>query len=351
MRILRALGRPSMFIVVLVTAVAAGIVSWASTGHAATNFTITLSPLLGTTGQDIPQVSYGGKIGYQLHIQNNDTSNTQHASVLVTSNLGTFSDADDPSCAVNPKDAHEMVCTPFGGTFAPGAVFDVNLRFTAPATGPDTGEQVSTCASITVSAQTVKNGNKNNGTTIATTCPSANPQPVLTNVVENTDKADTYLHAGEKAGTSKLTSTHPQNFSLTLPGTLFGDPFGVALSIHDNTGTALCATCLGSWTTLTIPVAAFFNTPGNPFFNSTNVSAYSWSMSAQYPSNSKPSQIIHIDDNLVPHTLKKCSDIIGGGPTADEPMCYDTFDPSASNNPKTATATGRGIENGNITFG
>jgi hypothetical protein len=341
--------------------VAAALLGGAGTSQAATNFTITLAPLIGTPGvnTEIPQVSYGGKIGYHLHIENNDTSNTQHASVRVTSDLATFSDADDPSCAVNPKNPHEMVCTPFGGTFSPGAIFDVNLRFTAPTSGPDIGETVKTCASITVSAQTVKNGNKDNGTTAATTCPTGfdDPGALLTNVVENTDKADTYLHKGESAGTSKPAGTHLQNFVLTLPDTLFGDPFGIALSIHDNSG-KICATCLNSYTALTIPVAAFAVQngnpfPGNPFYDGTpNVHAYSWSMNAQYPSNNKPSQIIHIDDNGDPHTLKKCSDI--GGPTADEPMCYDTFDPTAGNGPqgtKIASATGHGIENGNIGYG
>jgi hypothetical protein len=354
MRILRTLGRPSGVVIVLAAAVAAGVVSWASTGQAATNFAITLSPLLGTTGQDIPQVSYGGKIGYHLHIENNDTNNTQHASVRVTSNLAAFSDAVDPSCVKNGD--HEMVCTPFGGTFSPGAVYDLDLRFTAPLTGPDVGELVKTCASISISAQTVggkKNGNS--GTTIANSCPTGfdDPGAVVTNVVENTETANTYLHAKEHAetGTKKtLTTDHPQNFGVQMPDTLFGNPFGVALSIHDNIGTKLCDTCLDWWTTLSIPVAALTSTPGNPFFDGANVSAYSWSMNAQY-STTKPTQIIHIDDNAAPQKLPKCSDV-GGAPSQINPMCYDSFDPSSSNGtPKTASATGRGIENGNITFG
>src|SRR3954447_22585399 len=172
----------------MVSAMAAfAIIGGATTSDAATSFNITLAPLIGTSSNVIPQVSYGGKIGYQLHVDNNGDSNTQHASIVVTNNLATFSDVSDTAnCAVNPKDAHQMVCTPFGGTFAPGASFDADLRFTAPATGPAAGEQVSTTAAITVSAQTV-GGNKSNGTTLQQT------SPVLTNIVENTTKADTYL--------------------------------------------------------------------------------------------------------------------------------------------------------------
>ena len=170
----KPLWRFGAVLVAVSAAIAAALVGGASTGHAATSFDITLAPLIGTSDVNvIPQVSYGGKIGYHLHVRNSGNSTTQHASILVTSNLATFSDSSDTTnCAVNPKDAHQMVCTPFGGTFVPGATFDVDLRFTAPATGPPTGQQVSTSGSISVAAQTV-GGNKNNGTTLAQSCAGA----------------------------------------------------------------------------------------------------------------------------------------------------------------------------------
>src|SRR5262249_12004706 len=191
-------------------------------------------------------------------------------------------------------------------------------------TAPSTGTTVTMNVDVVIKAQSVGGKqNGNNGTILASA-----PIPVVTNVVPFGDKDDTYLRAGDApAGTGKLSSTHPQNFSITLPGMLFGTPFGVAVSIHHKTRTALCGTRLTSWTTLRIPVAAFTTTAGNPFFDGTNVHAYSWSMTAQYPSNSKPTQIIHIDDNGVPQQLQKCIDI-GGAPTAADPMCYDTFDPA-----------------------
>ena len=164
-------------VAVVLAAIAAALVGGASTGRAATSFTITLDPLIGTAAvNEIPQVSYGGKIGYHLVVTNSGDSTTQHASIVVTSDLATFSDSDNASCAANPKDAHQMVCTPFGGTFVPGETFDVHLRFTAPASGA----QVSTSASISVAAKTV-GGTNNNGTTLATSQP-----PVLTNIVAGT---------------------------------------------------------------------------------------------------------------------------------------------------------------------
>ena len=325
--------------------VAAGVIGGAGTGQAATGFDVALTPLIGTTDiNEIGQVSYGGKIGYHLHVRNAGDSTTQHGSIVVTSNRATFSDSSDTTnCAVNPNDAHQLVCTPFGGIFVPGATFDVDLRFTAPANGPASGQQVSTVAAITVAAQTV-GGKKNNGTTLAQSA------PVLTNIVENTTKADTFLQGSENATTGNLGAGHPQKFGVTLPGTLLGAPFGVALSIHDNVGIPLCATCLPSWTTLTIPVASVVTTAGNPFYDGTTVNPYSWSMSANYPSGYKFTAVVHIDDNNVSHNLPTCQSL-GGAPTVDEPMCYDADSLVITKSSKTIAVSGLGLENGNIIFG
>ena len=362
----KPLGRAGVALVVVSAAIVAALVGGASTGRAATLFNIELTPLIGTSDVNvIQQVSYAGKIGYHLHILNNDTSNTQHASVVVTSDLATFeNDSDSTSCTVNPNNAHQMVCTPFGGTFAPGQTFDVNLRFTAPATGPVTGEKVKTCASISVSAQTVggkKNGN--NGTTIATTCPTGfdDPGAVLTNIVENTTKDDTYLHKHEHAETGNLSlPDHPQNFRLDTPlDKLFGDPFGIAVSIHDVLGAPVECTansttdCFGAETLLKIPTASSVTISGNPFYDGSLVfplspyNPYSWTMNAQYPqgSNFKLHGIYHIEDGGAFQQLLKCDDpLVGGAPTLDFPLCYDTKDQIT--NKRMLVATGRGLENG-----
>jgi hypothetical protein len=323
------------------------VIGGATTSSAATSFEITLAPLIGTSDINvIPQVSYGGKIGYHLHIRNSGNSTTQHASIVVTSNLGTFSDGSDTAnCAVNPKDAHQMLCTPFGGTFTPGTTFDVDLRFTAPASGPAAGEQVSTFASITVSAQTV-GGNKSNGTTIAQSA------PVVTNVVENTANADTFLRKNESAGTGNLGPNHPQKFSVNLPAALFGNPFGIAVSMHDIIGT-LCTGCFGAYTQLTIPSASSVSTPGNPFYNGT-FNPYSWAMNAQYSSGSnfKLHGVFHIEDNsTLLQQVPSCASLVTpanptGNPTTAVPLCYDTLD--QINNKKMLVATGRGLENGSL---
>ena len=359
----KPLGRAGVALVVVSAAIVAALVGGASSSRAATSFDVKLTPLIGTAGLEIPTVSYGGKIGYHLFIHNGDTSNTQHASVRVTSDLATFSDADDPSCAVNPNNPHEMVCTPFGGTFSPGVTYEVNLRFTAPATGPDTGGQVSTCASITVSAQTVKNGNKDRGTTVATTCPSVSPTPVLTNIVENAKKDDTYLHKHEHAETGNLSlPDHPQNFRLDTPlDKLLGDPFGIAVSIHDVVGApAECIAnsttdCFGAETLLKIPTASSVAISGNPFYDGSLLfplspyNPYSWTMNAQYPqgSNFKLHGIYHIEDGGAFQQLLKCDDpLVGGAPTLDFPLCYDTKDQLT--NKRMLVATGRGLENGGL---
>ncbi|HEU5212150.1 MAG TPA: hypothetical protein VFU10_05220 [Gaiellaceae bacterium] len=298
---------------------------------------MTLSPLIGTIGNDIPQVSFGGKIGYHLFVQNTGDSTTQHGRIVVTSDKATFSDASDTTnCAVNPKDAHQMVCTPFGGTFVPGFTFAVDLRFTAPSSGT----QVSTVATVSVAAQTVGGGN-NNGTTLAQS------PPVLTNIVENTTKADTYLHVDENAGTGDLSDTHPQNFSVSMPASFFGDPFGIALSIHDGVGTPLCDTCLTAFTSLDIPTAPFPATPGNPFHNGVDPDQpYGWSINANYPKGFQLTKLVHVDDNGVATDVPSCA---GGAPTVAQPLCWDTLD--QLKNTKKLVATGRGLENGQFGFG
>jgi hypothetical protein len=340
--------RFAALVAVVSAVIAAALVGGAGSGRAATSFNITLGPLIGTTGNLIPQVSYGGKIGYHVHVENAGDSTTQHAQILVTSDLATFSDVSDTAnCAVNPKNAHQMICTPFGGTFAPGAIFDTDLRFTAPLSGPATGEQVSTVASISVAAQTV-GGNKTNGTTLTTS------EPVPTNIVENTTKADTFLRKNENAGTGKLSlPDHPQNFSMNTPPALFGDPFGIAVSMHDIVG-ALCAGCFGAYTQVTIPSAPLVNAPGNPFFNGAS-NPYGWTMNAQYSSGSnfKLHGVVHIDDSGDFNQVPSCASLVtvdnpAGNPTAAVPACYDTLDQIS--NKKMLVATGRGLENGNWTW-
>ena len=322
-------------VLALSVAIAAALVGGASTGRAATAFTINLTPLIGTSvTNEIQQVTYGGQIGYHLHVQNTGDSTTPQVQIRVTSDLATFLDTDNPNCTGN---ANQMICTPPGGTLTPGDTFDANVRFTAPGSGT----QVSTTAAIVVAAQSV-GGKKNNGTTLQSS------DPVLTNLVAGGDKQDTFLRANENAATGQLNSTHPQNFGVQLPGSLLGAPFGVGLSIHDQVGTPICGTCLASFTTLTIPAASLVSTPGNPFYNGTS-NPYGWTMSAKYPPGFQLTGVFHVEDgSTTADAVPNCASI-GGAPTAAEPLCWVTL--TQNKGTKTVFASGLGIENGNATFG
>jgi hypothetical protein len=322
----------------LAAGVFAGVIGGATTSQAATSFSVSLAPLIGTTTvNEIPQVTHGGKIGYHLVVQNTGTSAAQHSTIVVTSDFATFSDSNNANCSVNPSDAHQLLCTPFDGTLAAGASFDVKFRYTAPTTG----SLVTTSAALTIAAQTVGGGN-NNGTTLAQSA------PVYTNVTENTTRDDTYLHANENAATGNLNATHLQNFSAQMPPTLLGDLFGVALSIHDEVGTPICATCLSAFTSLTMPTAHFATLPGNPFSDGTTLNPYGWTMSAQYPPGFRLTRLVHVDDNAVPDDVPSCASV-GGGPSVAEPICWDVLKQLA--NQKIAFASGRGLENGEFGFG
>jgi hypothetical protein len=345
----KSLRRVCAVLVVVSVAIAAALVGGASTGRAAPGVTVDLVPLIATSSDivsEIPQVSYGGKIGYHLTITNAGTSTTpQTSSITVTSpnatyvdSVATFNDVLTLCGAQSGSNGHVMVCTLPTGTLRPGDTFEADLRFQA--TTSTTVAQVVTRAAVSVAAKTV-GGKNSNGNTLSF-------DDVTTALVAGGDKSDEYLRVGETGKTSGFSSTHRQNFGVTLPDTsLLGDPFGVALSIHDNVGTPLCTTgCLPSWTTLTIPAASFATKDGNPFYDGTTVNAYSWSMTARYPSGYKFTAVIHFDANG-PHTLPTC-----GVPTAEEPMCYDadSLDITHGNTP-TISVTGKGIANGNITFG
>jgi hypothetical protein len=235
---------------------------------------------------------------------------------------------------VNPKNSHQAICTPTDSTMNPGDMLASDLRFTAPARGTS----VTTSAAVTIAAQTV-GGKKNHGTTIATS------EPALTDLVSGDDVTATFLRGNEPASTGRLSSDHPQNFGLTLPPALLGNPFAVAVSIHDQVGTPPdCGDlgCLASYTTLSIPLAATLDTEGNPLYDGTTLNAYSWTMSARYSPGFKLTGVVH-DGEEIP----SCDDI-GGAPTADDPLCWDTLE--QVNSKKIVSATGRGLENGNLGF-
>jgi hypothetical protein len=206
---------------------------------------------------------------------------------------------------------------------------------------------VTTTASLTIAAQTV--GKKNNGTTLQSSV-------ALVELSADGVQNDTYLRKNESASTSNLSNMHKQNFGVTLPTALLLDPFGIAVSIHDDLG-AICATCLPYHTELTIPAASDVAQAGNPFYSDPDVgdtvfNPYGWKMSARYASNSTPDNVIHVDDDNIEHVVPACS-AIGGAPTVADPLCWDSFVTglSAPGNEKRADTTGRGLENGKIGFG
>jgi hypothetical protein len=341
-----SLGRVGAVLVVAAAAIAAALVGGASTGRAATSFSFVFKPLIGTPVTNvIPQVSYGGAIGYSIHIENSGDSNTTQVFIRAKNTNGAiFLDATNPNCAKNSSDAQQMICSLPGDTLRTGETFDTNFRFTAPSTGT----QVSMTVEVVIKAQSV--GGKKNGTSGTTV--SSSPA-ILTNIVAGGDKDDTYLRANETAKTGNLSADHQQKFSLTTPGTLIGNPFGTPVSIHDTSGSSLCGSCLNAFTTLTLPDASFVNTPGNPFYDGTSntFNPYSWTVDAKYPNGFQFHGIFHFEDGSnVQHQIPSCASLLPTqAPTVAEPLCWDTLD--QINNQKLLSATGRGLENGNITFG
>src|SRR5215471_9603331 len=81
-------------------AIVASLVGGVGVGHATTTFDVKLTALIAAGSSDpVPQVSFGGQIGYHLHVLNRDTNNATHVQIIVQVPTGTFKDASDPNCA------------------------------------------------------------------------------------------------------------------------------------------------------------------------------------------------------------------------------------------------------------
>lgn len=315
--------------------IVASLVGGVGAGHASTSFTVINTALIGTSGNDVPEVSYGGKIGFESTVTNTNSSNATHVEFAFQVPGGSFVDATDASCAALKNDSSTMICSPLGGTMKAGDSWTVDFRFTAPSSGTS----VTTRSGVTVAAQT--KGNPLNNGTLAQ---AGNPVEVTLNA--GGFQNDTFLRKNENASAGG-----PQNFSAHLPTALLGDPFGLELGIHNQTGPAgtVCPTCIGSFTELTIPAASLVgaDTP----FGTTN--PYSWTMSATTATSFKLLGVFHIDDNGDGTTtpIPACSTLTGDAPTADDPVCYDTLTSKNHAGVQNISATGRGLENGKVTFG
>ena len=217
-----------------------------------TGASVVLSPLIGTTSNDVQQVTFGGKIGFHLDVKNTGTSTFNHLVIVVSSDLATFSDASRSECAKDPQNAKRMVCKLVqmkGG--AP--TFSVDLRFDAPTSG----STVVSTPSLTVDAQT--NGSPGNNGTQTTT-----GTPVTTALVSAAGNSlvKTFAKNKEAVATSAVL---PQHSQFTMPNVLLGGHYGVQTSVQETTGTPLCDKCPVYVTILDIPDSlAATNSPFSP---------------------------------------------------------------------------------------
>jgi hypothetical protein len=346
-------------LVLIITGIVSALAGSAGTGSAAPGITFTFEPLIGTSNNEVPKVSYGKGIGFHLFIQNNGTNSTpQTSSVVVTSDSATFDSATAKfngsllpvPCAANPSNSKQMVCPLPTDKLNPGDAFEAFFRFIAPT--DTTIKHVSTTATLSTTAQTV-GGKNNNGSTLGTgTLP--------TDLVSDVTIDNAYLKQAEQATTfGAFTSTHPQNFTLSTPPGLLNNAFGVAVGIQDKVAKPNdpCVGLLNSCTILTVPDAMFAESspgvpfPGNPFYTGVATAPYTWTMDAKYTGGFTLTGVLHVDDNGVPQQVPSCASLVTvsnptGDPTAAAPLCYDHLTQDKPN--KLLHADGRGIENGGL---
>ena len=146
-----------------VVAVVACFVAVGSAGGrtAKSRLTLDRSALIGTSDNGVQKVTYGGKIGLRLDVNNPGPSTVNHVVITVAADTATFSDASRPECAVDPADAKRMVCN-VKQMKAGSPTFSVVVRFNAPSSG----SAVVSTPSVSVDAKSQGNpGNNGTGTT------------------------------------------------------------------------------------------------------------------------------------------------------------------------------------------
>jgi hypothetical protein len=307
-------------VAVVAFCLAAGSAGGRSTGSGVSVF---LSPLIGTSSNDVQQVTFGGKIGFHLDVSNTGTSTVNHLVIVVASDVATFSDASRSECAQDPKDAKRMVCTlkqMQGG--AP--TFSVDLRFNAPASG----STVVATPSVTVDAQT-QGGSGNNGTTTTT---GASVTTALISSAANS-LVKTFAKGKEAVATS---AALPQHSQFTMPNALLGGYYGIETSVEETTATPLCAKCPPYATVLSIPASLLASSP----FSSANSFAFTVTLlPAGEPKGYSPTGLSHDGVQVPMCTSSPLS--------ATTHMCLTSFEVSKKNG---IVATGEADRNGRLGF-
>jgi hypothetical protein len=289
-----------------------------------TSASVVLRPLIGTSSNDVQEVTFGGKIGFHLDVTNTGTSTFNHLVIVVDSDLATFSDASRSECAKDPQDATRMVCklVQMKGGAPP---FSVDLRFNAPSSG----STVVSTPSLTVDAQTQGDPGNNGTQTVTGTA-------VTTALVSSAGNSlvKTFAKGKEALATS---AALPQHSQFTMPNDLLGGHYGVETSVQETTGTPLCEDCPVYVTILDIPDSLVATSP----FSATNPFTFTVTLlPAGEPKHYSPTGLYH-DGMLVP--MCAASDL-----SATTHICLTSFQVSKKNG---IVAAGRADQNGRIGFG
>jgi hypothetical protein len=314
------------FILVALGALAGGA---GTGGAAATSLSVEL------VGQ-IDSVSSGGTIGYEATVRNVGPSTVTQVSFVVETGVATYrgnsavTGTAPATCA--QKTATSMLCT--AEQIPSDKFFTVLVAFKAPAVTSDSS--VTATATATVSAQTEgAPGNKGTSTWFAT--PATTPVTAFSPL-----SARSYALPGDSLSVGESLHTDVQ-----LPAAYSNGHFGLVTSASEFTDAAsrLCDKCPTVFSRLSIPASL---TAQNPF---TTSSPYTFTLTLAkdaQPPGFKPDGISHLADTpgAVWTSVPLCTsttEVVPG------PICLDAA-PSQDKKTGVVTATGRGIENGNMGF-
>ena len=293
-------------------------------------------------GQPTP----GGNIGYELKGAADQGQTANH--LVLTESIGSagkvvyIGSTGNPGLSCSGLNTATLSCSL--SQLKAGGTFDVVVLFkTDPTATP--GSTVSNTVVGSFDPQTPNGTNNRQTDTFGPTTPQTRVYAGL---------SDGSLSQSLGLKNDALVAGGTQTSSVNLPPGFLNNFKFVGVTLQNFSGPAAtpptgCGgsfTCQPFETATTIPAASAFGTTG-PFFDSTNVDAYTWSFTIPVSNNFKPQGVWHTDDNNQNGGPIPTCAISGGNPvppSAAPGICLV----SKTVNKKTnrATYSGLGINNG-----
>ena len=374
MRVLsRGVGRKARFVALAVLATTLALSGAAKLGHAGNTPGVQVTAwkvLNDSTANILGQPSPGGNIGYDITVQNNGTSTTNH--LVLSESIGTGGAVGFVQSTPANVCSGTSTLTCQVKQFSSGAVLHVIVLFATPSS--PAGTNVVNTVAGSFDPQTTGPPNQRTTDTFGP-CQDGLEPPATCSTTNGIDSVTRqYAGFGDASFAESLalandplavTGTQGQKGAVKMPaGFVNTNPdlgttnkyVGTTLTEDlDPSPTSICGTCLTYRTNVTMPAAPTFGT-GGPFWD--GASAQPFQVTITIPgallSNSfKPTGVWHLDDatGAIPRQLQPCTYI---GTTPQPQLTPDGICISSlvqAKKTKDVTAVGWALSNGSYWIG